>query len=106
MAVVTNRRDLTVAELLRWHREEAGTIEHVHHVVKNELGGGTPPCGRFGANAAWFRFALLTYNVLSAMKQLSLPPSLESAQPKRLRFALISLAARITSHAGGIVMKS
>jgi hypothetical protein len=105
LAVVTNRRDLSVVELLKWHWEKAGTIEHVHHVVKNELGGGTPPCGRFGANAAWFRFALLTYNVLSAMKQLALPPSMETAQPKRMRFSLFSLAARITSHSGFIVMK-
>jgi len=105
LAVVTNRRDLSATALLRWHWEKAGTIEHVHHVVKNQLGAATPPCGRFGANAAWFRFALLTYNVLSAMKQLALPPSLESAQPKRLRFSLFSLAARITSHAGMVVMK-
>jgi hypothetical protein len=105
LAVVTNRRDLGIAELLRWHWQKAGTIEHVHHVVKNELGGATPPCGRFGANAAWFRFALLTYNVLSAMKQLALPPSMESAQPKRMRFSLFSLAARITSHAGFVLMK-
>jgi len=105
LAVVTNRRDLSAAKLLQWHWEKAGTIEHVHHVVKNELGGGTPPCGRFGANAAWFRFALLTYNVLSAMKQLALPPSMETAQPKRMRFSLFSLAARITSHSGMLVMK-
>jgi hypothetical protein len=105
LAVVTNRRDLSDAELLSWHWEKAGTIEHVHDVVKNELGGGTPPCGRFGANAAWFRLALLTYNVLSAMKQLALPPSMESARPKRMRFMLFSLAARVASHAGSFVMK-
>jgi len=105
LAVVSNRRDLDAARLLRWHWEKAGTIEHVHDVVKNELGGGTFPSGRFGANAAWFRFALLTYNVLSAMKQLALPPSMETARPKRLRFALFTLAARITSHAGALVMK-
>ncbi len=74
LAVVTNRHDLDAAKLLRWHWEKAGTIEHVHDVVKNELGGRNLPSGRFGANAAWFRFALLTYNVLSAMKQLVLPP--------------------------------
>jgi hypothetical protein len=105
LAVVSNRRELDAALLLRWHWEKAGTIEHLHDVVKNELGGGTLPSGRFGANAAWFRFALLTYNVLSAMKQLALPPSMDSARPKRMRFALFTLAARITAHAGGIVMK-
>ncbi len=102
---MTNRHDLDTAKLLRWHWEKAGTIEHVHDVVKNELGGRNLPSGRFGANAAWFRFALLTYNVLSAMKQLVLPPPMETARPKRLRFALFTLAARITSHAGSIVMK-
>jgi len=30
---------------------------------------------------------------------------LETARPKRLRFALFTLAARITSHAGTLVMK-
>jgi len=104
LAVVSNRRDMKAADLLTWHWQKAGTIEHVHDVIKNELGA-APPCGRFGANAAWFRFARLTYNVLSAMKQLALPPSMETARPKRLRFSLFSLAARITSHAGSLVMK-
>jgi hypothetical protein len=105
LAVVSNRFDLDAARLLRWHWGKAGTIEHVHDVVKNELGGGTFPSGRFGANAAWFRFALLSYNVLSALKQLALPPPMETARPKRMRFALFTLAARITSHAGKLVMK-
>ena len=105
LAVVSNRRDVSAAALLRWHWQKAGTIEHVHDVVKNELGGGTFPSGRFGANAAWFRFALMTYNVLSAMKQLALPPSMDTARPKRMRFALFTLAARIASHAGSLVMR-
>ncbi len=39
----------------------------MHDVTKNELGAAVPPCGRFGANAAWYRLSLLTYNVLSAL---------------------------------------
>jgi len=105
LAVVSNRRDLSAEALLKWHWGKAGTIEHVHDVVKNELGGGSFPSGKFGANAAWFRFALLTYNVLSALKTFALPPPMETARPKRLRFALFSLAARITSHAGAVVLK-
>ncbi|MGH7857158.1 MAG: hypothetical protein ACREQY_07465, partial [Candidatus Binatia bacterium] len=31
-AVVSNRSDLDASQLVRWHREEAGTIEHVHRV--------------------------------------------------------------------------
>jgi len=104
LAVVSNRRELLAIELLRWHWQKAGTIEHVHDVTKNELGAGTPPCGRFGANAAWYRLSVLTYNVLSAMKSLALPPDYQSARPKKLRFALFHLAGRITEHAGRLIL--
>jgi hypothetical protein len=96
LAVVTNRTG-EASELLRWHWQKAGTIEHVHDVSKNELGARVPPCGRFGANAAWYRLSLLTYNVLSAMKSLALPSRFSSSRPKMLRFSLFSIAGRIVS---------
>lgn len=105
LAVTSNRRDLTAPELLRWHWGKAGTIEHVHDVSKNELAAAVPPCGRFGANAAWYRLSLLTYNILSAMKWLALPPSMETARPKKMRFSLFSIAGRIVSHAGKLVLR-
>jgi hypothetical protein len=105
LAVVSNRRDLTPVDLVRWHWQKAGTIELVHDVTKNEIAAAVPPCGRFGANAAWYRLSLLTYNVLSAMKWLALPPSMETARPKRMRFSLFSIAGRITSHAGKLVLR-
>ena len=64
-----------------------------------------PPCGRFGANAAWYRMSLLTYNILSAMKWLAVPPPMETARPKRMRFALFSLAGRLVSHAAKLVLR-
>lgn len=102
LAVVTNRAG-TVEELVRWHWGKAGTIEAVHDVVKNELGGGVLPCGRFGANAAWFRLALLTYNVLSALKSIGLSPSLQTARPKRLRFRVLVVPALVVQHARRVV---
>jgi hypothetical protein len=63
-----------VKKLLEWHREKAGTIEVLHAVVKNELAAGVLPRGRFGANAAWLRLALLTHNVLTALKRLASTP--------------------------------
>jgi Transposase DDE domain group 1 len=105
LAVVSNRGDCTPVELVRWHWQKAGTIELVHDVTKNEIAAAVPPCGRFGANAAWYRLSLLTYNVLSAMKWLALPPSMETARPKRMRFSLFSIAGRILSHAGQLVLR-
>jgi hypothetical protein len=99
-AIVTNDFERSCSELVHWHREKAGTVEHVHDVLKNELGAGTMPCGRFGANAAWFRLNVLTYNVLSAFKRLTLPEKLHTARPKKLRFRLLGRAGKVVRHAG------
>jgi len=105
LAVVSNRWDVPALALIRWHWAKAGTIELVHDVTKNELGAAVPPCGRFGANAAWYRLSLLTYNVLSALKSLALPASLSAARPKRLRFAVFTLAGRLVSRAGRLLLR-
>ncbi len=99
VAVLSNVWEWDGARLLQWHREKAGTIEHVHDVVKHELAGGVLPCGRFGANAAWLRLALLAHNVLTALKRLALPPELLTARPKRLRFLVFTVPGRLITHA-------
>ena len=104
LSVVTNR-DGDGAKLIRWYWEKAGTIELVHDVMKNELGAGVPPCGRLGANAAWYRLSALTYNVLSVLRSLALPSEYEAARPKRLRAWVLTLPARVISHAGRLVMQ-
>ena len=98
-AVVSNVWEWTPKRLLAWHREKAGSIEAVHDVIKNELAGGVMPCGRFGANAAWLRLAVLTYNLLTALKRLALPPELLMARPKRLRFLIFNTPGKLVHHA-------
>lgn len=98
-AVVTNQWDWEAKRLLEWHREKAGSIEATHDVLKNELAAGVLPCGRFGANAAWLRMSVITYNVLSALKRLALPAELLAARPKRLRFLIFNTAGRVLHHA-------
>ena len=68
-------------------------------MIKNELAGGVMPCGRFGANAAWLRLAVLTYNVRTALKRLALPPELLAARPKRLRFLIFHTPGKLVQHA-------
>lgn len=104
-AVVSNRLDLDGAKLLQWHRDKAGTIEQVHDIVKNELGGGVLPSKYFGANAAWMRIAFLAHNVLVALKRIALPPELRDARPKRLRFQIFMQAGRLVSHARTITLR-
>jgi hypothetical protein len=90
---------------LQWHREKAGTIEAVHDVLKNELSAGVLPCGRFGANAAWLRLAVLTYNTLTALKRLALPAELLQARPKRLRSLFFNTAGRFVQHARKTILR-
>lgn len=94
-AVITNEKQWDGGRLLDWHREKAGTVEHTHDEVKNELGGGHVPSQRFGVNSAWFKIALLTYNIISAIKGLCLEGEERSARLKRFRLLLIHVAGRM-----------
>ena len=93
-AVITNR-DLPGDQLLNWHREKAGTVEHVHDEIKNALGGGHMPSQRFAVNAAWFKFALLSYNLASAIKGLCFDPEERTVRFKKYRLLLVHLAGRM-----------
>ena len=104
-AVVTGMWDWDGERLLRWQRERCGTVEKTHDVIKNELGGGVMPSKRFGANAAWWRLAVLTYYLLEVLKRLALPEALSDARPKRLRFVLFRLAGRVVDHARKLWLK-
>jgi hypothetical protein len=84
------------AKLLNWHREKAGTVEHVHDEVKNALAGGHMPSQHFAVNAAWFKLALLSYNIASAIKGLCFSPEERTARFKRYRLLLVHLAGRMS----------
>ena len=94
-AVVTNL-DWDGAKLLNWHREKAGTVEHVHDEIKNALAGGHMPSQHFAVNAAWFKLALLSYNIASAIKGLCFSPQERTARFKKYRLLLVHLAGRMS----------
>lgn len=107
-AIVTNLPDPDSGsglDLIRWHRAKAGTVEHAHHVLTNELAAEALPSQKFAANAAWFRLNVLLYNLLSAFKRVALPEELHSARPKRLRFVLLNGIGKVVRHAREIVLR-
>jgi hypothetical protein len=103
-AVITNRV-MDGGQLLNWHREKAGTIEHVHDEIKNGLGGGRLPSGNFGTNAAWFRFACIAYNILSALRRFWPDETLRNAKAKRLRFEIFNVTGRFTRDSRKITLR-
>jgi hypothetical protein len=109
LAVVTNRpapqedepaqpEQMSAPELVRWHWGKAGTIEHVHRSLKDELGAGVMPSGRFQVNAAWFRLNTITFNVLTVLKRRALPERYRLARPKRLRYEVFTLPGKLAIH--------
>ncbi len=101
-AIVTNRNDPdggSGLDLINWQRQKAGTIEHTHDVLMNELAGWCLPSQKFGANAAWLRLNVLLYNLLSAFKRVGLPEEIHDARPKRLRFLVLNTVGRVVRHA-------
>ena len=74
-------------------------------MVKNELAGGVMPCKYFGANAAWLRLAVISHNVLTALKRLALPAEMLTARPKRLRFLIFHTPGRLVHHARRILLR-
>ena len=104
-AVVTNDWEMDGGALLQWHRGKAGTIEHVHRLLKDELAAGVYPSAKFGANAAWLRLQVLTINLLELLKASALEPTYRNARPKRLRFAIFTQFGRVVDHARDQVLR-
>jgi hypothetical protein len=98
VAVVTNREGSGEA-LIHWHREKCGTVEHVHDRVKHDLGAAYFPSGAFGANAAWYRLAILALNLHQAMAWVALPTSWRTRRIKTIRLWLWTATGRVVRHA-------
>ena len=104
-AVVSNVREMEGRALLEWQRGKAGTIEHIHHILDNELAAGVFPGARHGANATWLRLQVITHNLLQMLKKVALPEEYAHARPKRLRFSVFAVMGRLVSHAGRVVLR-
>jgi len=98
-AVVTNDWDTPGGDLVVWHRGKAGTVEHAHRVLKDELAAGVYPSAKHGANAAWLRIQVLTLDLLELLKAVALDAELRHARPKRLRFRVLTQFGRVVRHA-------
>jgi len=92
-------------KIIRWQRKRSGKAEEIHHILKDELGGGHVPSKRFGANAAWWTIAVLALNLHNLMKRRLLPEEYGKSRPKTIRFLLYTMAGKIVTHGRRTVLK-
>jgi hypothetical protein len=90
--------------IIHWHREKCGTVEHVHEQIKYDVGARLFPSSKYGANAAWYRLAILALNLHRAAVRLGLGPLQQRERLTTLRLRLWNRAGRVLRHAGRCVM--
>ena len=96
-ALVTNM-DWPMESIVTWQRKRCGKSEELHRVLKDELAGGHVVTSALGANAAWWQITVLSFNILSLIKKSCLPEEYQTSRPKKLRYWLFSLVARLGNH--------
>jgi hypothetical protein len=103
-AVISNREDLSVLELLNFHNGR-GKAEKAIGELKNGFGLDRLPCGQLMANAAYMQICLLAYNLVQIFKEAGLPSGWKKFCVKNLRFRLLCQAAIVATHAGRLILK-
>jgi len=103
-ALVTNL-DRPGDDIIWWLRKRCGKSEEVHSILKGDLAGGHMPSGDFGANAAWWGIAIVSYNLHVLFKTYGLGGSFVTKRLKAVRFHLINRPARVVKKARQVLVK-
>ena len=97
-AIITNRNDLALEELVRWHRQRCNCENHIKE-LKHGFGLASLPSGDFFVNALYLRIMTLSFNLIVSLKKTALPESWATHTLKTLRFRLLGVPALVVRHA-------
>ena len=99
-AIISNiGEEWSSEQIVEWYSARCGGGEAIHSILKSDLAAGQLPSNKFGANAAWWKVAVLAHNVHVLLEKLALPSGLVGSRFKRLRYHLINVPARLVQHA-------
>jgi hypothetical protein len=102
-AVLTDQADADIVTLEQRHRARARAEDRIADL--NDLGLANLPCDDFDRNAVWLHLTLLALNLVTWTQVLTLDGELATARPKRLRYQLFHVPARIARSARRTTMR-
>ena len=92
-ALLTDQPGADIAALEQRHRARARAEDRIRNL--KDLGMGNLPCDDYDRNAVWLQLALTAMNLQVWTQTLTLDGELARAEPKRLRYQLLHVAARV-----------
>jgi hypothetical protein len=95
-AILTDQPDEGIAEIECRHRQRA----HVEDRIRDDKDTGLAkfPFQQFALNQVWLQIVLLAHDLIVWTQALLLDGELATAEPKRLRYRLLHVAARLAFH--------
>jgi hypothetical protein len=98
-AILTDRPERDIADIERRHRARARVEDHIRN--DKDTGLANMPFRDFEHNRVWLALVLIAHDLLAWTQRLLLTGELAKAEPKRLRYRLLHVAARLAFHARG-----
>jgi hypothetical protein len=95
-AILTDQPDQHIAVLERRHRQRARVEDRIRD--DKDTGLAKFPFKEFKLNEVWLEIVLLAHDLIVWTQALLLDGELQKAEPKRLRYRLLHVAARLAFH--------
>jgi len=96
-AILTDQPTGEIAVLERRHRARARVEDHIRN--DKDTGLRNLPFRDFEHNRVWLQLVLIAHDLIAWTQRLLLTGELAKAEPKRLRYRLLHVAARLAFHA-------
>jgi hypothetical protein len=95
-AILTDQTDEDIAIIERRHRQRARVEDRIRD--DKDTGLSKFPFKDFALNEVWLEIVLLAHDLITWTQALLLDGELAKAEPKRLRYTLLHVAARLAFH--------
>jgi hypothetical protein len=102
-ATLTDQPDTDIAYLEARHRGHARVEDRIR--CGKDTGMAKLPFQDFAMNAVWLEISLIAQDLLAHTKALCLDAELAATEPKRIRYRLLHIAARLTFHARKAILR-